>query len=65
MNCATRSSVFELFLQGQPGVGLADGGLGIGLAQVRRLADLHGGTAHAESEGRTLGTTIVLSLPRD
>lgn len=58
-------SVFELFLQGEPGVDLADGGLGIGLALVRRLAELHGGTVHAESAGRDRGTTIVLRLPRD
>jgi len=58
-------SVFELFSQGEPGVDLADGGLGIGLALVRRLISLHGGTVHAESAGRHQGTTIVLRLPRD
>jgi PAS domain S-box-containing protein len=57
-------SVFELFVQLDPGGGDPQGGLGIGLALVRRLAELHGGCAHAQSAGRGLGTTFVLRLPR-
>ncbi|HVJ93442.1 MAG TPA: response regulator, partial [Labilithrix sp.] len=39
------------------------GGLGLGLAIVRHLAELHGGTARAESEGRGLGSTFTVTLP--
>jgi PAS domain S-box-containing protein len=57
-------SVFELFHQLEPGAGVAHGGLGIGLALVRRLCALHGGSVRAESAGRDRGTTLVVRLPR-
>lgn len=57
-------SVFELFVQLDPGDGDPQGGLGIGLALVRRLAELHGGTVRAESAGRGRGTAFVLRLPK-
>jgi PAS domain S-box-containing protein len=56
--------IFELFHQHEPDAGHVHGGLGIGLALVRRLAALHGGSVHATSEGRGRGATFVLSLPR-
>jgi PAS domain S-box-containing protein len=56
-------SVFEMFVRAAPGVGEHQGGLGIGLALARRLATLHGGTLHAESEGRGRGACFVLRLP--
>ena len=57
-------AVFELFVQLDAGAERAQGGLGIGLALVRRLAEMHGGSAHAESDGRGRGATFVLRLPR-
>ncbi|MGH8206479.1 MAG: response regulator, partial [Steroidobacteraceae bacterium] len=39
------------------------GGLGLGLAIVKQLAELHGGSIHAESEGENRGATFTLELP--
>jgi PAS domain S-box-containing protein len=57
-------AVFELFLQEPSGRDLSQGGLGIGLALVRQLAALHGGSAHAESAGPGKGSTFVVRLPQ-
>ena len=53
--------VFEPFRQG--GSGSRRAGLGLGLAIVRRLVDLHGGRITAESAGANLGSTFTVSLP--
>jgi signal transduction histidine kinase len=53
--------VFEPFRQGEPGV--SGGGLGLGLAIVRQLAERHGGSVEANSPGRGAGTTFTLRLP--
>jgi signal transduction histidine kinase len=55
--------VFDLFAQGQGTLERAQGGLGIGLSIVRRLAELHGGTVHAASAGVGQGSTFTLRLP--
>jgi PAS domain S-box-containing protein len=55
--------VFEPFTQVEPGVDLAQGGLGIGLSLVRRLAELHGGAAWGESAGPGRGSTFGVRLP--
>lgn len=52
--------VFDMFVQEQGG----RGGLGIGLTLVRRLAELHGGSVHADSPGPGQGSTFTVRLPR-
>jgi signal transduction histidine kinase len=55
--------VFERFLQAPQGIDRAAGGLGLGLAIVRSLVQLHGGTVTAFSEGLGRGSTFVVELP--
>lgn len=55
--------VFEVFVQGTISLDRAQGGLGIGLSLVRRLAELHGGSVKAHSEGTSAGSTFTLRLP--
>jgi signal transduction histidine kinase len=54
--------VFELFTQG---AAQHQGGLGIGLALARTLAELHGGALEAKSAGRGKGSEFILRLPRN
>jgi CheY-like chemotaxis protein len=55
--------VFDWYRQDETGRGLPEAGLGLGLALVRQLVDLHGGTVHAESAGEGKGATFVVMLP--
>jgi PAS domain S-box-containing protein len=55
--------IFERFRQGDSSSTRSHGGLGIGLALVRHLVDLHGGTVSAYSAGPGQGTTVTVSLP--
>src|SRR5439155_1544731 len=55
--------VFDRFRQADSTSTRSHGGLGLGLAIVRHLVDLHGGTVHAESAGTGRGATFVVSLP--
>jgi len=57
--------VFSLFSQGhgQPVLERSQAGLGIGLALVRGLVELHGGTIDARSEGLDRGSEFLVSLP--
>ncbi|SNS52973.1 PAS domain S-box-containing protein [Noviherbaspirillum humi] len=54
---------FELFTQGERTSDRSQGGLGIGLALVRRLVELHGGTVRAVSEGAGKGSEFIVRLP--
>ncbi|MES2978395.1 MAG: ATP-binding protein [Pseudomonadota bacterium] len=56
--------VFDVFVQGPASQDRAQGGLGIGLALVRQLIGLHGGTVSAASPGPALGSTFTVRLPR-
>nr|WP_267876711.1 ATP-binding protein [Massilia genomosp. 1] len=56
--------VFDVFVQGSITLDRAQGGLGIGLALVRRLVELHGGKVSAHSDGASAGSTFVIRLPR-
>jgi PAS domain S-box-containing protein len=55
--------VFERFRQADATLTRTHGGLGLGLAIVRHLVELHGGTARAESEGAGHGATFTVELP--
>jgi CheY-like chemotaxis protein/two-component sensor histidine kinase len=56
--------VFDMFSQGESKVSGGTPGLGIGLAVVRKLVELHGGSVRATSEGPGQGTTLRVDLPR-
>jgi signal transduction histidine kinase len=55
--------IFDLFAQGDRSERSEDAGLGIGLALVKRLVDLHGGEIEARSEGANLGSEFVVRFP--
>jgi PAS domain S-box-containing protein len=55
--------VFEMFSQTSSHQPRAAGGLGIGLALVRRLAQMHGGSITVESDGPGTGSTFTVRLP--
>jgi CheY-like chemotaxis protein/two-component sensor histidine kinase len=55
--------LFTLFSQAHPALERSEGGLGIGLALVRGLVGLHGGTVEAHSEGSNRGSEFIVRLP--
>ena len=57
------SEIFEIFSQVDTTSERSEGGLGIGLALVKGLAELHGGTIEARSEGLGCGSEFILQLP--
>jgi CheY-like chemotaxis protein len=56
--------VFEPFRQADSSSTRAHGGLGLGLALVRQIVELHGGTVTARSDGPGRGATFTVTLPR-
>ena len=55
--------VFEVFTQGYRGLDRSQGGLGVGLAVVRRLVELHQGEVNVSSDGPGRGTEVSVTLP--
>jgi PAS domain S-box-containing protein len=55
--------VFDRFRQADGTLTRAQGGLGLGLAIVRNLVELHGGAVHVESAGENQGATFTVELP--
>jgi len=55
--------LFEKFSQVAPPLDRADGGLGLGLALVRGIVTLHGGSVEVRSDGRDRGSRFIIRLP--
>jgi CheY-like chemotaxis protein/nitrogen-specific signal transduction histidine kinase len=55
--------IFEAFAQLDRSMDRADGGIGLGLALVRSIVQLHGGTVQARSAGLGKGTSLVVRIP--
>jgi CheY-like chemotaxis protein/anti-sigma regulatory factor (Ser/Thr protein kinase) len=55
--------IFERFRQADSSMTRAHGGLGLGLAIVRHLVEMHGGTVRAESSGEGQGAAFIINLP--
>ncbi|MEW7847407.1 ATP-binding protein [Massilia aurea] len=64
MTNEVRESAFGLFTQAQRTPDRSQGGLGIGLALVRSIVDMHGGSVSAASAGLGQGSTFTIVLPR-
>jgi len=59
----TLPEIFKLFVQAESGPARSSGGLGIGLALVSKLVELHGGNVSAFSAGAGQGSEFVVRLP--
>lgn len=61
---SVRENLFSLFFQADRTIDRSDGGLGIGLALVRSLVEMHGGSVEARSPGRGQGSEFAVRLPQ-
>jgi signal transduction histidine kinase/CheY-like chemotaxis protein len=57
------NTVFEMFTQVDTSLDRSRGGLGVGLAIVKRLVEMHGGRVEAKSEGAGTGSEFIVTLP--
>lgn len=64
ISAALLPSIFDLFVQGKRSIDQVQGGLWVGLALVKKITQLHGGTVSADSPGAGLGARLTLCLPR-
>jgi CheY-like chemotaxis protein len=55
--------LFELFVQGERRMERSAGGVGVGLALVKKLVEMHGGSVHVFSAGLGRGSEFVVRLP--
>jgi two-component system CheB/CheR fusion protein len=55
--------IFELFTQAEEGESMREGGIGMGLALVQQLIELHGGSVQAKSSGAGKGSEFSFRLP--
>lgn len=55
--------VFDLFVQANETLDRAEGGMGVGLTLVRTIAEMHGGSVVASSEGQGKGSEFIVCLP--
>jgi signal transduction histidine kinase len=63
IDASTLPMIFDALVQGPTGIDRAQGGLGLGLALVKELTALHGGSVSAHSAGAGLGTSFTLRFP--
>ena len=56
-------NIFDLFVQGERSLARSQGGLGIGLTLVKGIAELHGGSVSASSDGPGTGSEFVIRIP--
>lgn len=63
IDAGMQTKIFELFAQAENHLDRAKGGLGIGLALVKQLVTMHGGTVEAKSAGAGKGSTFVVRIP--
>ena len=63
IDAAFMLEIFNLFTQDARSIDRSQGGLGLGLALVKKLMELHGGSVSAASAGANQGATFTLRMP--